>query len=121
MENIANAVKTAYDIDSGLKEFNKKNAVKIDYGLGVHVGQMFVEFAEGKAKFTSAGSTTVIAKNAAEKSSNELFISSVTHRKVYNIVKGEQTQYGLYKVNSILDRSQHSQFIQKFMKKSDKK
>lgn len=121
LENTTNAVKLAWEIDAALKEFNKKYAVKIDYGLGAHIGQMFLEFVEGKVKFTSAGNATVVAKNAAEKANNELFLSSLFHRKVYNIVKGDQTQYGLYKVTSLLDRSQHSQFIQRFMKKNDKK
>ena len=101
-----------------MKDFNKKYAIKIDYGIGAHVGEMFLEMVEGKPKFTSTGNVTVLAKNAAEKANNELFTSSLLHRKVYNIVKGEQTQYGLFKVNSILNRGQHSAFIQKFMKKS---
>lgn len=118
LENYTEAVKMASHIDSALKEFNKKYAIKIDYGIGGHVGQMFLEFIEGKVKFTSAGNATVVAKNAAEKANNEVLISSLLHRKVYNILKTEQTPYGLYRVNSIIDRSGHSQFIQKFMKKS---
>ena len=121
LENSTNAVKMASQIDTAIKEFNKKYAIKIDYGIGAHLGQMFLEFVDGKEKFTSVGNTTIVAKNAAEKANNEIFISSLLHRKVYNIVKGEQTQYGLYKINSILDRSQHSQFIQRFMSKKDKK
>ena len=60
--------------------------------------------ADGKPKFTSAGNVTIIAKNAAEKANNELLISSSLHRKVYNIIKGEQMPNGLFKVNSMLDR-----------------
>ncbi len=117
LENYASAVKLANQIDETLREFNKKYAIKIDYGIGANVGQMFVEFVDNKVKFTSFGNTVILAKNAAEKANNELLISQGLHRKVYNIVKGDVTPYGLYKVNSILDRTQHSQFIQRFMKK----
>lgn len=121
LDNYQEAIKLAFQIDSDLKEFNKKYAIKIDYGLGAHVGEMFLEIVEGRPKFTSTGNVTILAKNAAEKANNELFTSSLLHRKVYNIVKGEQTQYGLFKVNSILNRGQHSAFIQKFMKKKEEK
>ena len=119
-ENSIDAVKAAYKIDSILKEFNKKHAIKIDYGIGANSGEMFLEYVDGRPKFTAIGSTTISAKNIAEKANNEILLSMELHRKVYNIVKGEQTPNGLYKINSILDRSQHSRFIQKFMKKNEK-
>ncbi len=120
LDNSLEAIKMAVQIESIIKDFNKKYAIKIDYGLGANIGEMFVEFIDGKVKFTSSGNTTIVAKNAAEKAHNELLLSSALHRKAYNVLKGEQTPYGLFKVNSLLDRSSHSQFISKFMKKQDK-
>ena len=117
LEVYTEAVKVGIEIDTALKEFNKKYAIKIDYGIGGHVGQMFVENVQGKVKFTSSGNTVIVAKNAAEKANNGFIISSVFHRKVYNIVKVEQNSSGLYLVNSVINRTQNSQFIQRFMNK----
>lgn len=110
------AVKTAIDVDKMLKEFNRKFAIKIDYGIGVNSGEMFFEIVEGKAKFTSVGSTLLLAKNIADKAQLEVLISQSLHRKVYSVIKGEITSNGLYRVNSFVDRNHNSEFIQRFMK-----
>lgn len=116
-DNNADTVKLAHQINLMLNEFNKKYAIKIEYGIGVNNGEMFIELIEGKPKFTSVGNTIVLAKNAAEKADSELLLSPTFYRKVYNIVKAEQTINRLHKVNSIIERDKHSEFIQKFMKK----
>ena len=119
-DNNGEAVKLAHQINMALNEFNKKYAIKIEYGLGVNNGEMFIESIEGKPKFTSVGNTIVLAKNAAEKANSELLLSPTFYRKVYNIVKAEQTLNRLHKVNSIIERDKHSEFIQNFMKKQRK-
>jgi len=118
-DNAFESLKIANEINQLLREHNKRFAIKIEYGIGVNVGEMFFESIDGRAKFTSVGNTMIVAKNAAEKANSEIFASREAYRKVSGKVKAEQTPSNLYRILSVIDRSQHSEFIQRFMKKKD--
>lgn len=113
------AVRVAHQINMDLREFNRKYAIKIEYGLGMHIGEMFFEIIDGKAKFTSIGNITILSKNLASRADFALLLSSELYRKVYTIIKAEQVDGGYYNVVSFKDRTNQSQFIKRFMKKSE--
>ena len=116
-DNLLEAIKLAKEIENLLNERNKKNALKIDFGIGVNSGEMIIEKHGEKVKFTSLGNTTMAAKNASKKAHSETFISKAVQRKVYGITKTKAISENMWKLYSIIDREQHSEFIKRFMKK----
>jgi hypothetical protein len=117
-ENFLLAVKIAKQISDSLIAHNKKFAHKIDFGIAVTKGLMIVESKAGEFKFTSVGNVTILAKNAAERSNQELLITEDLQRRVMANVKGDKIPgTNLWKVNNIVDRSEHSNFISGFMQR----
>jgi len=118
-ENFLLAVKTAKNISDALSNHNRKFAHRVDFGIAAGKGLMIVESNAGEFKFTSVGNTTVVVKNAAEKSNGELLITEELQRRVMGSVKGDKIPgTNLWKVNSIIDRTQHSDFISNFVRRN---
>ncbi len=115
-ENEIRAISVAKEIDNILQNHNKNSANKIDYGVGIHVGEMAVESAEGKFKFVSLGNTVAIVKRIAEQSKGQLLISEPLHRKTFGKVRVDKlagTNY--WEVKQLMERSNYNEFIQKFL------
>ncbi len=117
-ETELNAVRTANVVREIFDEHNKKYAQKIDYGIGIHAGEMILESMGEKAKFTSVGNATIGAKKAAEMAKSEILITRKIYRKVSNAVKSESYGNELWKVKNIIDRDKHKEFIKRFMSKN---
>lgn len=123
-EVIGKGLALAEDIRSIIEEYNKYYALKINYGIGIHSGEMFIETnKEGKIKFTAVGGTTLLAKRAADRAQNCAYLTEIVHRKMLGKIKSEKiSSEGFWKLNQILRRDKHKDFINKFMKKqSDEK
>ena len=121
-DNSLLAVKTAQRMKDVINSHNRKFAQKIEFGIGVHIGDLIVESQAGSFKFSSLGSTISTSKKIAEKANAEALLSGEVYRKVMGIVKGEKIQGGdFWKINRIVDRDQHSEFIKRFMNKQQGK
>jgi hypothetical protein len=117
-ENFLLAVKVAKEMTDLLNNHNKKFGHKVDFGIAVGKGLMIIESKAGEFKFTSVGNTTIIAKKAAESSNQELLVTEELQRKVMANVKGDKIPgTNLWRVSSIVDRSQHSDFISNFVRR----
>ena len=116
---VGKALSLAEEISSILNEYNKHYALKINYGLGIHLGEMIIESnREGKIRFTSVGSTTIIPKRAADRSNGFVYLSEIVHRRMLGKIKCEKiSSEGYWKLNQIVRRDEHKDFINKFMKK----
>ncbi len=120
-ENNLNAVKVARDIKSSLDDHNKRFAQKIDYGIGVHVGDLAVEAKDGQFRFSSLGNTIPITKKIAESSSTEVLMSGQLHTKLMGSVKSDRVgESSFWQVRSVVERGEHSGFIKGFLKRQTK-
>lgn len=108
------AVKVASEIASCLNEHNKKFKDKIEYGVGIHSGELVVKIENGKLKFTSLGNAVNMAKRIADSADKTVLISGETNKKVSNDVKTLR-QGDFYSISRIIEREQHKQFLDKFM------
>ncbi len=116
------AVKIAQRLKEALSSHNRKFAQKIEFGIGVNVGDLIVESQAGSFKFSSLGSTVSNSKKIAERANSEVLLSGEMYRKVIGTVKGEKIQGGDYwKINRIIERDQHSEFLKRFMNRNDSK
>ncbi len=117
-DNGLKAVSLAIDIERMLNENNKRSIVKIDFGVGVALGDLIVESKAGQFRFTSVGNTVGNAKKIANYANNETLISEQLHRKTLMKVKAEKIATADYwRVNRVTDRAEHEEFIQKFMQR----
>ena len=115
---VGKALSLAEEISFILNEYNKHYALKINYGIGIHLGDMIIESnREGKIRFTSVGSTTIIPKRAADRSNGFIYLSEIVHRRMLGKIKCEKiSSEGYWKLNQIVRRDEHKDFINKFMK-----
>ena len=121
-ENEYKAISLAQTIERLLDQYNKHSQQKINFGIGVHNGELIVESQEGKFKFTSIGTAITLPKRISSHANNEVLLSETMHRKTSTKVKAEKIQNAnLWKIKRIIDRSQHEEYIQKFMKKQNEK
>ena len=81
---------------------------------------MIIENNEGKTKLTAIGNTITSAKNLAEYSQNQIRMSDDIYRSVLGKVKSEKIAEKQWKLISMPKRSQHSEFINKFMQRNKK-
>ncbi len=115
------AVKIGRDIEKLLLEYNQKHALKINFGIGIHLGEMIVESMQGAQAYHAVGNTVIAAKRAAEKSKHQLLLTGPVHRKVSGVVKTQQiAAESLWTVTNIVEREDYSDFINKFMNRQDK-
>ena len=111
------AVKVAGAIASHLNEHNKKFKEKIDFGIGIHSGEIAAKLEQGKLKFTALGNTLSLAKKIADSARNDVLLSKETGSKVSNEVKTDK-QGDYYSIKRVLDREQHKDFINNFLKRN---
>jgi hypothetical protein len=117
-DNKMRALKFARTIAFLLEGHNKSSAAKIKFGIGVHIGEMIIESIGSIFKFNALGNTIVLAKKASEKSDGGIFLSKAFQMSARNLIKAEPLPAeNFWRLKSIVDRSEHEEFIQRFMKK----
>jgi hypothetical protein len=115
------AVKLSKEIEKWIQEYNQKHALKIQFGIGIHLGEMIVESMQNASAFHAIGNTVIAAKKAADRASQQLLLTNPVHRKVSGVVKAEKIPAeSLWKVTDIVEREDYSEFIGKFMERQGK-
>lgn len=116
------AIKAAKNIDEILKGYNKIAKTKIDYGIGVHNGELALK-KENNLKFTSVGNTLSLAKRISEIAKEELLISPSVNTKLMSEIKSEKINspgVDAYRIKSISQRENNEKFIQGFLSRQRK-
>jgi len=111
------AVKVAGAIASHLNEHNRKFKDKIDFGIGIHSGELVTKMENEKLKFSTLGNTLNLARRIAETAKNDVLLSQEANSKVMNEVKTDK-QGDYYSIKKIVDREQHKAFIDSFLKRN---
>ena len=116
-KNDLTAVRVASEIASSINEHNRKFKDKIDYGIGIHSGELATKLEQGKLKFTPLGNTISFAKKVADTASNTVLVSKETNKKVMNDVKTLK-QGDFYSISRIIEREQNKDFLNKFKERN---
>ncbi len=115
-ENQLRSIIIAKEIEKNLQEFNKISQIKINFGIGVHTGQIAVETDAGKFKFVSLENTIAISKRIAEESYNSVLLSEPMHKKTLGKIKADKIYKGNYWIlKQVIDRSDYQYFIKRFL------
>jgi len=119
-KNEKNAAKAAEKILLVLKEHNKKFKEKIEFGIGIHSGDVINKVVDKKLKFTALGNLIPGAKRLADSSNGEILITKETYESAINDIKAvkKKTKDGeVYEVQRVIDKEQNKSFIDGFLKR----
>ena len=117
------ATKAGFKILQGLKDYNKKFKDKIEFNLGVHMGELIASKADGKLKYTSIGNTISLAKRIADSDSEKLLVSDDIQKKMLRDLKvikvREIGKNQIYEVSGIKDREANEAKLKDLLKRMD--
>lgn len=120
-KNDITAVKTASAITNRIKEHNRKFSQKIDFGIGIHSGDVIAEKdkQQNKIKFAGLGNSLALAKKIAGVSDRQVLLSKNTSQKVSPEIKTGESQKNkdVYEIKKIVERKQYKNFITGFLKR----
>src|SRR3989344_4361206 len=109
------AISVAREIWEILENHNKISANKIEFGIGVHSGEIAVELREGKIRFVSLENTIPVAKRIAESSAGAVLLSEHLHKKTLGKMKVDKVEGTNYwELKRLMDRTHYEEFIDKF-------
>ncbi len=115
------AVKTGMDILKSLNAYNKKFKDKIEFNLGIHVGELVTTKDRGKLKYTSIGNTVSLAKRISDSDSGKLIVSETIRKKLIRDLKVDKGKdiggNQAYEVFEIKDRSANADKLKDLMKR----
>ncbi len=114
--NEIRAAKSAELIQAGLKEYNKKFADKIEFGIGINSGEVVNKIEDKKLKFTALGNLIPGAKRIAEASDEEILLTKQAYEKGGSEIK--VTKKGeVYELRRVLDAEKNKKFLDGFLKR----
>ena len=119
-KNHVPAAKAALALESKLKEYNAKFKDKIEFGISVHSGDVVGRVENNILKFTSLGSTLLIAKKISDLAKEEVLLSKELRGKTLNEIKTEKTERGnleVFTVSRLVSSDGNEKFIQDFLKR----
>lgn len=115
-DNALLAISTAQSIERSLKEYNRRSAQKLNFGIGINSGKLIVEKREGKFRFISPDNSIGAAKKIAREADSQILVSEAVHRKTVGKIKVEKLKDKNYwALDKVIDRSAHEDFIKGFV------
>ena len=115
-DNAMLAVQAAKRIESLLTEHNRLYQDKINFGIGVHEGDIISEIERGVFHFTSVGNVISATKRIAQSAAMRVLLTESIKLKVANTIKTEKSTAspGLWEVNRVVDRARSEEFLRRF-------
>jgi hypothetical protein len=114
-ENSIRALTAGKIISDGLKKYNAGNSLKINFGIGINVGDVIVEKHGDKFKFNSVGDSVISAKRISNESLGDVLISKTLHGRAIGKVRSEKhPSKDYWVVRSVTDRSKYDEFLRRF-------
>jgi hypothetical protein len=112
------AVKVAKRIGEILGEHNSRYKEKINFGIGVHRGEIISEIKDNNFKFTTSGNLISRGKGIAQSSNKEVLLSDSIRRIVVNEIKTERVKgKEVWRITRVSNREEHKDFLSRFMHK----
>ncbi len=122
MNNEETAIKTAIEIESILKEHNRKfRNDKLIFGIGVNSGELINKMSGKILQFTNISNTINLAKRVAEASNEQVLLSQPIHQKTMNSIKADKATTGnleTFAIKRIVDTEKSAKFIQGFLRRN---
>lgn len=118
------AVKTGMRILESMKQYNKKFENKIQFGIGIHAGDLVANRNKGKLKYTGIGNTISFTRRMADTDSERVIISETIRKKLIrdlSVSKSKEiSATSTYIVKKINDHSSDTEKLKELIKRRDK-
>jgi len=118
-DNGFDVIKIADAISHKLNEHNKKYSPKINFGIGINDGNIIAETRNGKLSFTPLGNAIQNVKKISDMAKNDYLLGEEINKgigsKIKTIANPEKFNVKTYRINDVLDKTQHAQFLNKFL------
>ena len=118
------AVKTGSRILNKFQEQNRKFREKIEFGIGIHSGDLIASKEEDKLKYTSIGNTISLAKKLCTIGENQLFVSEQIRKKLIRDLKVEKAgtvgKTDIYLVKRITNTEANQEKLQEILKRMER-
>lgn len=111
------AAKVAESLKSNLQEYNSKFADKINFGIGIHSGEIVNKIEDGKLKFTALGNLVSGVNRIADSSDGRILMTKEAYERAGNEVKSIK-QGGFYEIRRVIDTEKNQKFIDGFLKRA---
>ncbi|MDP3027410.1 MAG: hypothetical protein Q8N63_06890 [Nanoarchaeota archaeon] len=113
------AAKAAESVKTNLQEYNSKFADKIEFGIGIHSGEIVNKIEDGKLKFTALGNLISGVNRIADSSDGRILMTKEAYERAGNDVKAiKQEGVGVYEIRRVIDAEKNQQFIDGFLKRA---
>lgn len=116
------AVKEGLELLGILNEHNRKFRDKIEFNIGVHVGELVTSKEGGKLRYTSIGNTISLVKRISDSNSGKVIISEAIRKKLLRelkVVKAKEIgENRTYEVTEIKDRAADAAKLKELLKRS---
>jgi len=115
------AVQAAEEINKELETYNKKYKEKIEYGIGVHTGDLVVNKEKNKLQYTGLEDTIPMAKKISSLSGDDLLVSEAIRKKLLRVLKTEVANKinskPVYKIKEIKNIAQNQEKLKDILKR----
>lgn len=120
------AIKLAQEISKILDEHNKLFKQTIEYGISIHEGDIVGKHSGNTLMFMSMDSLMPMSKKLSSLSNEKIILSKEINSRLSSDVKTQKHEkegFEYYTIKEMIDREEHKQFINSFLKKleSEKK
>ena len=122
-KNELEGAKLGEKISSYLGDYNKKFKEHIEFGVGIHSGEIINEVKDRKLIFTALGNTLALAKKLSEYSKGEVLLSEEIYHKCMSEIKADKKTFGdidAYRIKTLVDYDKNKKFIDDFLKRAEK-
>jgi len=106
-----------------LTGYNKKFRDKIEFGIGVHAGDLIASKGRGKLKYTGIGNTISFAKRMSDIDGGKVVVSEVVRKKLVRDLKvGRGKEIGekaTWIVGTMRDRGEDSARLSELLKRQE--
>lgn len=117
------AIRCAMGILEDLTGYNKKFRDKIEFGIGVHVGDLIASKQGGSLKYTGVGNTISFAKRLSDLDSGKVVVSNEIRKRLLRglkVSKGKEIGEKMtYVVDGLRDMSQDQDRLRELLKRQE--
>lgn len=105
-------------LERSLSGHNRRSSSKIDFGIGLHLGDLIVEGKDGRFRFASVDNTIGKAKKLAQTAKEQVLISETARSKTAGKIKTTRVEdRKSWQLDRVIDRSEHQDYVSRVVKR----
>jgi hypothetical protein len=120
-DNCIKAVKSAREVSNSIKNHNQRYNSKVNFGIGVHSGEIIAKREKDKFLFTPLGLSMFSSKKLAEMADKDVLLTEEAYKKVLSRIKAKENPSNLgtktYSITEIREEKD-PKFINSFLSRN---